>query len=132
MASSYYKKCEELNRCIELGKFWDSKDFVSWFEGHLVIAKETSYALAECQVGYAYLEGIGTEKNFEKALYWTTKSAEHGDRDEQFNLAWIYENGIGVEKDLEKSIYWYKQAAFQNHDLAINKCQELNVPLTII
>ncbi len=29
-----------------------------WFEGYLVIAEETSYALAECQVEYAYLEGI--------------------------------------------------------------------------
>lgn len=51
-----------------------------WFEWYLVIAEETSYALAECQVGYAYFEGIGTEKNLEKALYWTTRSAKYGDR----------------------------------------------------
>lgn len=98
-----------------------------WFEGYLIIAEETSYALAECQVGYAYLEGIGTEKNLEKALYWTTLSAEHGDRDGQCNLAWIYEEGLCGKKDLEQAKYWYKKSALQDHDLLIEKCKEYNV-----
>lgn len=38
-------------------------------------------------MGFSYLEGIGTEKDLEKALYWTTRSAEHGDRDGECNLA---------------------------------------------
>ena len=123
MASSYYKPCEELDRCLELDKYWE-KDMEKWFEGYLVIAKETSYALAECQVGFAYLEAIGTIKDLEKALYWTTRSAQHGDRDGQYNLAWIYEEGLCGKKDLEKAKYWYKKSALQNHDLSIEKCKE--------
>ncbi|MDE6656839.1 MAG: sel1 repeat family protein [Anaeroplasmataceae bacterium] len=124
---SYYKPCEELNRCLELdNKYWE-KDMEKWFEGYLAIAKDSNYALAECQVGFAYFEGIGIEKDLEKALYWTTRSAEHGDRDGQFNLAWIYEEGNCGEKNLEKAKYWYKKAALQEHDLAIEKCKEYNI-----
>ena len=125
MASSYYKPCRELERCLELDQYWE-KDMEKWFEGYLAIAEETSYALAECQVGYAYVEGIGTEKNLEKALYWTTRSAEHGDRDGQFNLGCFYEEAIGVERDMEQAKHWYRLAALQDHDLAIEKCKELD------
>lgn len=31
------------------------KDIKKWFKGYLYIAKQTSYALAECQDGYVYL-----------------------------------------------------------------------------
>ena len=125
----YYKPCEELNRSLELdNKYWE-KDMKKWFEGYLAIAKDSSYPLAECQVGFAYLEGIGTEKDLEKALYWTSRSAEHGDRDGQCNLAWIYEEGLCGEKNLEKAKHWYKMAALQDHDLAIEKCQQYSIKL---
>lgn len=129
MASEYYKPCKELDICNELiAKYWESRQYDKCFEGHLALA-EQGYPLAECQVGYFYLEGIGVEKNLEKALYWTERSAEHGDRDGQCNLAWIYEEGLGVERDFEKVKYWYKQAALQDHDLAIEKCEELGIEL---
>lgn len=129
MASNYYKPCKELDECLQVDKYWDLQEFDKWFHGYLKIAHETNYALAECQVGYSYLEGIGTNKDLEKALYWTERSAHHGDRDGQCNLAWIYEEGLGIEADVEKAKYWYKQAALQNHDLAIEKCKELDVDL---
>ena len=88
---------------------------------------EKGYPLAECQIGYFYFEGLGTDKDNTKALYWTQRAADHGDRDGQYNLAWFYEEGIGTCVDTEKAKYWYLQAAKQDHDLAIEKCRELNV-----
>ena len=129
MASSYYKPCKELDACMKVDQYWHSKEFDKWFEGYYKIATETSYPLAECQVGYSYLEGIGVKQDFEKALYWTQRSAAHSDWDAQYNLAWIYENGLGVEKNLETARYWYKQAALQAHNLAIQKCKELGIDL---
>lgn len=130
MAEEYYKPCKELDICNELmEKYWDKKEYKKCFEGHLVLA-EQGYPLAECQVGFFYLEGIGVEKDFEKALFWTERAAVHGDRAGQCNLAWIYEEGFGVEKNIEKVKYWYKQAALQGHDLAIEKCEELNIEIT--
>lgn len=126
MAGEYYKSCKELDRCHAIDRYWE-KDMKKWFEGYFLLAEETSYALAECQVGYAYLEGIGTEKNLEKAFYWTTRSAEHGDRDGQYNLAWMYEKGLGCEADLEKAKDWYKKAAVQGEELSIEKCHEYHI-----
>ncbi|MGN0142604.1 MAG: tetratricopeptide repeat protein [Roseburia sp.] len=129
MASEYYKPCKELEICEELiEKYWHSKQFDKCFEGHLPLA-EKGYPLAECQIGYFYYDGLGVEKNLEKALYWTRRAAEHGDRDGQFNLAWFYEEAIGTDQDLEQAKYWYRQAALQNHDLAIKKCAEIGIEL---
>lgn len=128
MASSYYKKCEELTICEDLiSKYWESKEFEKCFLGHLELAERTSYPLAECQVGYFYLEGIGCNKDLEKALYWTNRAAMHGDRDGECNLAFIYENGLCGQIDLDKAKYWYKKAALQNHDIAIKKCIEYRI-----
>ncbi len=125
MADSYYKPCRELDICNELiEKYFNTQQYKKCFDGHLALA-EQGYPLAECQVGYFYYNGMGVEKNLEKAVYWTRKAAEHGDRDGQYNLAWFYENGVGVEPDMKQSIFWYCKAALQGHKLALGKCKEL-------
>lgn len=87
MSDGYYAPCEELRICNELiEKYWHTKQYEKCFLGHLDLA-EKGYPLAECQVGFFYLEGLGTEKNAGKALYWTERAATHGDRDGQCNLA---------------------------------------------
>lgn len=57
---------------------------------------QKGYALAKFQVEYFYYEGLGTEKDLEKTLYWTGHAANHSDRDGQYNLAWFYEEGIDL------------------------------------
>ena len=129
MASSYYKPCVELDICNELiEKYFKTKQYKKCFEGHLDLA-DKGYPLAECQVGYFYLDGLGVEKDISKALYWTERSANHGDRDGQYNLAWFYEEGIGIDVDIEKAQCWYKKAALQGHDLAIAKCREFGIDI---
>ena len=127
MADHYYKPCAELEICNELiEKYFKTEQYEKCFEGHLELASK-GYPLAECQVGYFYLDGLGIEKDVSKALYWTERAANHGDRDGQYNLAWFYEKGIGVDIDIEKAQYWYKKAALQDHDLAITKCKEFGL-----
>lgn len=129
MASDYYKPCKELEICEELiEKYWESKQYDKCFEGHLVLA-EQGYPLAECQIGYFYFDGLGVEKDLSKAVYWTRRAAEHGDRDGQYNLAWFYEEALGVEQDMDMAKHWYKMAALQEHDLALGKCKELGIEL---
>lgn len=129
MAQSYYKPCREFDICNELiEKYFNTQQYQKSFEGHLELAKE-GYPLAECQIGYFYYEGLGVEKNLDKAIYWTRRAAEHQDRDGQFNLAWFYEKAIGVEYDLEQALFWYRLAALQKHDKAIQKCQEYDIDL---
>ena len=60
MASEYYKACPELDRCNELiDRYWYSGQYDKCFAGHLELARQ-GYPLAECQVGYFYLKGLGT------------------------------------------------------------------------
>lgn len=78
MTCEYYKPCKELDICNELiEKYWNSKEYEKCFEGHLVLA-EQGYPLAECQVGFFYLEGIGVEKDVEKVKYWYKQAALQG------------------------------------------------------
>ena len=129
MSESYYKPCRELDICNELiEKYFNTQQYEKCFEGHLVLA-EQGYPLAECQMGYFYYDGLGVEKDLAKAVWWTRRAADHGDRDGQCNLAWFYEDGIGVERDMEQAAFWYRQAALQDHDLAIDKCREFGVSL---
>lgn len=129
MPEPYYKPCKELDLCDELiEKYFQSQQYEKCFAGHLPLA-EQGYPLAECQIGYFYLEGLGVEKDLEKALYWTRRAADHGDRDGQCNLAWFYEEALGVERDLEQALFWYRQAALQGNDLAIEKCRVYGVSL---
>ena len=124
---AYYKPCPEFDRCNELiRKYWESKQYDLCFAGHMELA-EKGYPLAECQIGYFYLEGLGFQKDLAKAFYWTKRAADHGDRDGQYNLGLFYEDGIGVERDLGKAKIWYKAAAQQGQDLAIDKCRKYQV-----
>lgn len=126
---SYYEPGEALDRCRAADKHWVAGDYGRFFEEYMNIAVETSYPLAECQVGFCYLEGHGVEKDVEKALYWTNRSALHGDMDAQYNLAWIYENGICGSVDLKKARHWYRQSALQGFDMAVEKCREYGISL---
>ncbi len=130
MSEPYYKPCRELDLCNELiEKYYQTGQFEKCFDGHLALA-EQGYPLAECQVGYFYYEGLGVEKNLAKAVHWTRRAADHGDRDGQYNLGWFHEEAIGVERDREQAVFWYRKAALQEHDLAIQKCRDFCVDLT--
>lgn len=124
--SNYYKPCPEFTACNELiDKYYLTGQYEKCFAGHLPYA-EGGYVLAECQIGYFYYEGLGVEKDMEKALYWTMRGAFHGDRDAQCNLAELfYEAGLVVARDMNKAIEWYQKAAAQNHEGAIAKLAAL-------
>lgn len=127
MASNYYKSCKELEECNRLiEQYWFTQEYEKCFFGHLKLA-EQGYPLAECQIGYFYLEGYGVEKDLEKAFFWTKRAAEHGDWDAQYNLATFYEKGIATPINMEQAIYWYKKSAQQGQKDAIRRSKELNL-----
>lgn len=126
----YYKPSKERDMCYELSeKYYNTQQYEKYFEGYLSIAKQ-GYAMAQCHVGFLYYKGIGVEKDYEKALYWSRKSAYQNDRNAQFNLGWFYEHPLGaVEPDIEQAKFWYKKSALQNNYVAIQKCKEFGIDL---
>ena len=125
----YYLPCPELDECNRLIEtYFEKGDYEPCFSGHLTLA-ERGYPLAMCQVGYFYWEGLGTEKDEQKAFAWTQRGALANDRDAQYNLACFYETGVGCVRDEAQANLWYARAAAQGHDLAIAKCGERGVDL---
>ena len=128
MASAYYRPCPELDRCNELiEKYWKAGQYEACFSGYLPLA-EQGYPLAECQVGYFYAQGLGVERDLDRALLWTRRAAEHGDRDGQFNLGCFYEEGTALARDMEQAALWYQMAARQGHTEAAERLRALGVP----
>ena len=72
---------------------------------------DTVNALNEYNLGNAYYNGNGVEKDDEKAFYWWMQAAEHGIIPAYGNVGWAYANGIGVEQNDEQSVYWWKKGA---------------------
>ena len=73
---------------------------------------EAGDARAQHDLGWAYYQGIGLEKNYVQALSWFTKAAEAGDKSASYYVGEIYYNGFGtVEADKEKAIIWFKRAS---------------------
>ena len=74
----YYKPCKEFDECNRLiEEYFKTAQYEKCFQGHLALA-EAGYPLAECQVGYFYLEGLGVEKDLSQALAWTKCGAAPG------------------------------------------------------
>ena len=64
-------------------------------EDHQGPGAEQGYPLAECQIGYFYLERLGVEKDPERAFYWTRRAAEHGGQGEG-------DGRVGLEEDRQQ------------------------------
>lgn len=128
MASRYYAPCRELEICDSLfSQYWEAGEYGRIFSGLLPLA-EQGYPLAECQVGYFYAEGLGVERDLDRALLWTRRAAEHGDRDGQFNLGCFYEEGTALARSMEQAALWYQRAARQGHAEAAERLRALGVP----
>ena len=128
MASRYYAPCRELEICDSLfSQYWAAGEYGRIFSGLLPLA-EQGYPLAECQVGYFYAQGLGVERDLDRALLWTRRAAEHGDRDGQFNLGCFYEEGTALARSMEQAALWYQRAARQGHAEAAERCRALGVP----
>ena len=61
-------------------------------------AEKDTMAYAMNVLGLLYMEGIGTEKNAEKAIYWLNKAGECGFSDAYHNLGILYKQGKCGEK----------------------------------
>lgn len=80
----------------------------------LTMLAEKGNAEAQTDLGLAYGSGNGVRKDYEKAMYWYTKSAEQDYAQAQFNLGLYYEHGWGTAKNIQLAIKWYIKAAEKN------------------
>ena len=89
-------------------------------------AAENNEADMFTQVGLMYYSGIGTEIDYEKALYWTEKAVRcTHDPAANYTLAEMYFHGCGVEQDYEEAVYFYRKAAGRGDRAAMYKLGEI-------
>ena len=89
-------------------------------------AATLGHAMAQCWLGWYYLEGQGTAKDYEKALSWFNKSVENGSTNPFFYLGHMYEKGFGVGKDLDQAKEWYTKGAaagYKTCQEALKRCE---------
>ena len=68
-------------------------------------------AEAQFQLAVLYDNGVGVEKNLQKAAQWFRKAANQGHVLAQYSLSVCYDTGSGVEKDAAKAFEWCMKSA---------------------
>ena len=77
-----------------------------WYEA----AAEKGHGMATYELALMYQEGLGGEKNGEKAAEFFIKAAECGVDDAKFELGVMYANGNGVKKNYVKAMKYLRDA----------------------
>lgn len=75
------------------------------------VASYGPHPQAEAYIGQAYEQGLGVFPNFQRALTWYRKAAEHGDLALQASLGERYYLAKGVKRNLREAEHWLQLAA---------------------
>ena len=81
----------------------------------IVILAEQGYLGAKFQLGYCYLNGIGTEVNKEKRFKLYNEATGRKDGITQINI----DDDKQIVNDLDKINYWYQKATGNNSKVAL-------------
>tara|TARA_B110000908_G_scaffold97774_1_gene115444 strand:- start:3941 stop:8929 length:4989 start_codon:yes stop_codon:yes gene_type:complete len=73
---------------------------------------EAGDKISQKNLGNMYLDGRGTNRDYEKAMLWYRRSASQGYPNAIHNIGYLYESGFGVKKDLIEARKWYEKAAY--------------------
>ncbi|CAG8484949.1 490_t:CDS:2 [Ambispora leptoticha] len=75
-------------------------------------------------IGFFLENGIGTDKQLEKAFKYYQRGAERKDVFAQMKLGDCYVRGTGIAMNLDLAAFWYEQS-IKNGDLGIKRKQNL-------
>lgn len=91
------------------------KEKANQFFEFCVIARSNEAPFSGYLQAVCYLEGIGTEKDFSKAILIFEEEGNKGEALSAFKLGKLYfpQSREGAPEDFDKSIYWYGKAADQ-------------------
>jgi thiol-disulfide isomerase/thioredoxin len=112
--------------------FYQNKNFTNAFNW-IQKAAEQGNAMAQANLGYMYVRGIGTQEDDQQGFNWFLKSANQGNVDACNSLAIMYSHGVGTPTDQQKAQLWANRAkAFQTLTQVQGKLNTLqNKPIVI-
>ena len=85
---------------------------------------------AQVNLGFAYLDGNGVEKNVGKAAHWFYKAASHGLPIAQYVMGGMYAEGKGVKQDSIEALKWLRLAQQGDYAPAAPKGTDLEKTMT--
>ena len=84
-----------------------------------VKAAEQGDVVAQCSLGYMYVNGDGgVAKNDRDAAKWFIKAAEQGDVGAQYHCANMYAEGLGIPQNFVLAYSWANIAAAADREAA--------------
>jgi TPR repeat protein len=76
---------------------------------------ELGVIVAQVNLAFLCLDGLGLPQDFKEAAKWFAKAAEQGNAEAQTNLAQLYLEGKGVAQNSVEAVKWFIVAgAFQS------------------
>ncbi len=82
---------------------------------------QSGYAQSLNRLALMHFRGeLGVAQDFVQARDYFSLAAKAGDKNAQFNLGKLYFEGKGTDKNLDQALALYRQAAAQDHILALN------------
>lgn len=88
----------------------DTEKILQW----LRFGADRNYRGCLSDLGYAYQNGIGVEKNTQKAITLYQKSIDQGSAGAKSNLGYLYLMGEDVAKDYPRAMKLFQEAAEEN------------------
>ncbi len=82
---------------------------------------ELGVIVAQVNLAFMYLDGLGVAKDYAQAAKWFQKAAEQGNGEAQYNLGLLYQEGKGVEKNPVEADKWFILAGSKANAEAIEK-----------
>jgi TPR repeat protein len=79
-----------------------------------IVSAKAGYAQSQTELGLIYgniFEKFKEYTDYQKAIFWYEKAAEHGDKTALNNLGVLYGEGKGVPKDYNKATFYCQEAA---------------------
>jgi len=76
---------------------------------------ELGVIVAQVNLAFLYLDGLGVAQDFQQAAKWFLQAAEQGNAEAQNNIAQLYLDGKGVAQNAVEAVKWFIIAgAFQS------------------
>ena len=77
-------------------------------------AADAGNADAQCQMGFFYMNGLGVDRDEDKAVEWLEKAAKQNHAPAQYNLG-IYHARFSDKESVRLALKWLNEAAKQDY-----------------
>lgn len=120
VGSNSVKFVIEMQRILELAKFYFDAGIFSQAMVYYKQAAEQGDAQAQFEVGRMYAEGLGVPKDYSEAVKWYRKAVKQNNADAKAWLSDLYIYGYGVELNYEEALKLIRESVAQGNAYGMN------------